>query len=182
MPDRAPERTWVHVISLLIVHMPHFDSCQLTLIWLAHVVSFLCWIGRRDILMRISNITDKLVSSCARTIVTFDISLHEVCVRVGVRYVITKFSRMNSLPYFVTHGAPLCALRARENSASNFRHPSNPSHPSYPSHPIQSSRSPWVIPIPLVMLGDRWLESTIASNSPHTKLTISAITQRFDDN
>ena len=29
----------------------------------------------------------------------------------GVRYVITKFSRMDSLPYFVTHGAP---LRARE--------------------------------------------------------------------
>ena len=34
----------------------------------------------------------------------------------GVRYVITKFSRMDSLPYFVTHGAPLRALRARESS------------------------------------------------------------------
>ena len=43
---------------------------------------------------------------------TFDIGLHEVCVRVGVRYVITKFSRMDSLPNFVTHGAPLRALRA----------------------------------------------------------------------
>ena len=32
-------------------------------------------------------------------------------VRVGVRYVITKFSRMDSLPNFLTHGAP---LRARE--------------------------------------------------------------------
>ena len=32
---------------------------------------------------------------------TFDIGLHEVCVRVGVRYVITKFSRMDSLPNFV---------------------------------------------------------------------------------
>ena len=32
----------------------------------------------------------------------------------GVRYVITKFSRMDSLPNFVTHGAPLRALRARE--------------------------------------------------------------------
>ena len=42
---------------------------------------------------------------------TFDIGLHEVCVRVGVRYVITKFSRMDSLPNFVTHGAP---LRIRE--------------------------------------------------------------------
>ena len=45
---------------------------------------------------------------------TFDIGLHEVCVRVGVRYVITKFSRMDSLPDFVTHGAPLHALRPRE--------------------------------------------------------------------
>ena len=42
---------------------------------------------------------------------TFHISLHEVCVRVGVRYVITKFCRMDSLPNFLTHGAP---LRARE--------------------------------------------------------------------
>ena len=45
---------------------------------------------------------------------TFDIGLHEVCVRVGVSYVITKFSRMDSLRNFVTHGAPLRALRARE--------------------------------------------------------------------
>ena len=34
----------------------------------------------------------------------------------GVRYVITKFSRMDSLPNFLTHGAP---LRARESSAIN---------------------------------------------------------------
>ena len=47
---------------------------------------------------------------------TFDIGLHEVCTdgRAGVRYVITKFSRKDSLPNFVTHGAPLRALRARE--------------------------------------------------------------------
>ena len=44
---------------------------------------------------------------------TFDIGLHEVCVRVGVRYVITKFSRMDSLPNFITHDAP------RESSAIN---------------------------------------------------------------
>ena len=37
--------------------------------------------------------------------VTVDISLHEVCVRVGVLYVITKFSRMDGLPNFLTHGA-----------------------------------------------------------------------------
>ena len=41
------------------------------------------------------------------TSVTLDIGIHEVCVRVGVRYVITKFSRMDSLPNFLTHGAPL---------------------------------------------------------------------------
>ena len=29
-------------------------------------------------------------------------------------YVITKFSRMGSLPHFVTHGAPLRALRSQE--------------------------------------------------------------------
>ena len=55
------------------------------------------------------------VSISVRSNVTFDISLHEVCVRVGVRYEITKFSRMDSLPDFLTHGAPLAgALRARE--------------------------------------------------------------------
>ena len=31
-----------------------------------------------------------------------------------VRYVITKFSRMDSLPNFLAHGAPLRTLRARE--------------------------------------------------------------------
>ena len=44
---------------------------------------------------------------------TFDIGLHEVCVRTGVRYVITKFSGMDSLPNFLTHGAPLRARLAR---------------------------------------------------------------------
>ena len=44
---------------------------------------------------------------------TFDIALHEVCVRVGVRYVLTKFSPMDSLPNFLTHGAPLRARFAR---------------------------------------------------------------------
>ena len=48
---------------------------------------------------------------------TFDIGLHEVCVRTGVRYVITKFSGMDSLPNFLTHGA---ALRARGSSAITY--------------------------------------------------------------
>ena len=37
------------------------------------------------IFIRMGNITDRLVSSCARSIVTFDIGLHDVCVRVGGR-------------------------------------------------------------------------------------------------
>ena len=52
---------------------------------------------------------------------TFDIGLNEVCVRVGVRYVITKFSGMDSLPNFLTHGAPLRAreLRYKEHNLTN---------------------------------------------------------------
>ena len=69
------------------------------------------------ILIRMGSITDRLVSRCARSIVTFDICLHEVSVRVGVSYFITKFSRMDSLPNFVTHGGPQRALCARESSA-----------------------------------------------------------------
>ena len=42
-----------------------------------------------------------------RSNVTFNISLHKVSVRVGVHYVITKFSPMDSLPNFLTYGAPL---------------------------------------------------------------------------
>ena len=38
----------------------------------------------------------------------------------GVRYVITKFSRMDSLPNFLTHGAPLRAREARESSAKKL--------------------------------------------------------------
>ena len=73
--------------------MPDFNSCQFILIRMAYNV---------------------LISP--RSDVTFDISLHEVCVRVGVRYVmLTKFSRMNSLPNFLTHGAPQArASRTRE--------------------------------------------------------------------
>ena len=61
--------------------MSDFDSCQF-------------------ILMRMACIADRLVSICARYIVTFNISLHQVYVRASVRYVITKFSRMDriSLP------------------------------------------------------------------------------------
>ena len=38
--------------------------------------------------------------------------------RAGVRYVITKFSRMDSLPNFLTHGPPLRARFARARSSA----------------------------------------------------------------
>ena len=51
---------------------------------------------------------------------TFDIGLHELVYGwTGVRYVITKFSRLDSLPNFLTHGAPLRARFAHESSAKN---------------------------------------------------------------
>ena len=76
--------------------MSDFDSCQFILIQMAYKV---------------------LISP--RPNVTFDISLHEVCVRVGVRYVMmTKFSRMNSLPNFLTHGA----LQARASRTRELRY------------------------------------------------------------
>ena len=56
--------------------------------------------------------------SCARAIVTFHIGLHEMCVRTGVLYVITKFSEEDSLPNFLTHGAPLRARFARARSSA----------------------------------------------------------------
>ena len=61
---------------------------------------------------------------------TFDIGLHEMCVRVGgrvgVRYVITKFSEEDSLPNFLTHGALLHARKARaRSSAIIFNHNKN---------------------------------------------------------
>ena len=49
---------------------------------------------------------------------TVFISLHEVCVRVGASYVITKFSRMDSLPNFLTHGAQ----QARASLARELRY------------------------------------------------------------
>ena len=41
-----------------------------------------------------------------------------MCVRTGVRYVITKFSGEDSLPNFLTHGAPLRARFARARSSA----------------------------------------------------------------
>ena len=57
-----------------------------------------------------------MVYKTERSIVTFDIGLHEVCARTdGRAYALhNQISRMDSLPNFVTHGAP---LRARESSA-----------------------------------------------------------------
>ena len=56
---------------------------------------------------RVLRVLGQSLNQSART---FDIGLHEVCVpvggRAGVRYVITKFSRLDSLPNFLNHGAP----------------------------------------------------------------------------
>ena len=68
--------------------MSDFDSCQF-------------------ILIRRAYIADRPVLICARSNVTFEISLHEVYVRARVRYAITKFSRMDTLPNFRSHGASL---------------------------------------------------------------------------
>ena len=53
---------------------------------------------------------------------TFDIGLHEACVRVGgraggrtLRH--NQISQMDSLPNFLTHGAPLCARASRARGA-----------------------------------------------------------------
>ena len=70
--------------------------------------------------IRMAYVTERLVKLCK---IYCDIWhwLTWIGVRVGgqtgVRYVITKFSRMDSLPDFVTHGAPLRAFRVGESSA-----------------------------------------------------------------
>ena len=75
--------------------MSDFDSCQFILIRMAYKV---------------------IISP--RSNVTYDFSLHEACVRVSVRYVITKFSQMDSLPNFLTHGAS----QARASLARELRY------------------------------------------------------------
>ena len=67
----------------------YFDSCQFILVWMAYKVSI-----------------------SARSNVTFDNSLHEVCVRVGRR---TLRHNQGSLPMMLRWRA----LRARESSAIN---------------------------------------------------------------
>ena len=69
-------------------------------------------------------ITERLVKLCKIYCFIWHRLTWRVCTdgraggRAGVRHVITKFSRMDSLLNFVTHGAPLRALRARERSAT----------------------------------------------------------------
>ena len=145
--------------------MSHFDSCQLTLIWLVRITlnwqpwwkrsfisfSFLCWC---DILyqlicrgkttglsseparwscgncQRMSDFdscqsnrthTDGLhnwkASQVVQDLLWHLTSAYMKCVYgwADVRYVITKFSRMDSLPNFLTYGAPqACASCMRE--------------------------------------------------------------------
>ena len=78
-----------------------------------HVIT----VSGRLILTAVNSSSYGWLTKCLKFLqdVTFDISLLEVCLRVDVRYVITQFSRMDSLPNFLTHGAPQArASRARE--------------------------------------------------------------------
>ena len=55
-------------------------------------------------------------SSLRRADTWFPSLLHKEC--IGIRYIITKFSRMYGLPNFLTHGAPLVRF-VRQSSAMN---------------------------------------------------------------
>ena len=67
------------------------------------------------ILIQMGNITDRLVSSCARSIATFDIGLHEVCVRVGGRTLRHKPNFLGWIVYQIL--LPMVLRWARESSA-----------------------------------------------------------------
>ena len=76
--------------------------------------------------------------------------------RVGVRYIITKFSRMDSLPNFVTHGAPLrtkiqvtnsfilCATSDYENIFPLILHKSKGGTLILPPHALKTRDKGWV--------------------------------------
>ena len=89
--------------------MSDFDSCQSNH---THMDGLHNWKANQvvqDLLWHLTLAYMKCVYGCA-----------------GVCYVITKFSQMDSLPNFVTHGAPLPVLRAREwelryKEASSFK-------------------------------------------------------------
>ena len=81
--------------------MSDFESCQFILIQMAYV-------------------TDRLVSIIEQDLMGHLTSAYMWWVygrSAFVRYVITKFSRIDSLPSSLTHGAPLRAREARESSA-----------------------------------------------------------------
>ena len=71
------------------------------------------------ILIRMAYITERPVKLCKMYRNIWHRLTWSVCTGgwARVRYVITKLSRIESLPNFVTLGAPLLALRARESSA-----------------------------------------------------------------
>ena len=72
------------------------------------------------VLIRIAYITKRLVKLCKIYCDIWHRRTWTVCTggRAGVRYVITKFSQMDSLPNFLTHGAPVCARLARARSSA----------------------------------------------------------------
>ena len=71
------------------------------------------------ILIRMAYITERPVKLCKVYCNIWHRLTWSVCTGgwARVSYVITKLSRMDSLPNFVTLGAPLLALHARESSA-----------------------------------------------------------------
>ena len=68
--------------------------------------------------------------------------------RAGVRYVITKFSRMDSLPNFLTRGAPLRCARASllENRRSSQGGCAPPAPPLDPPLIIGSVEVAYAVP------------------------------------
>ena len=82
--------------------IPFFDSCQLITTWMSNT---------------------KFYTDSIKVCHFASANMTGVDVRTDVLrtddFFRTKISRKHRLPYFLTHGASLCALRARENSAIN---------------------------------------------------------------
>ena len=78
--------------------MSDFDSCQFILIRMAYVTDRPVSIFEKDVMWHLTSAYMQWVYGRS----------------AFVRYVMTKFSRMDSLPNFLTHGAPMHALCARE--------------------------------------------------------------------
>ena len=61
----------------------------------------------------------------------------------GVRYVITKFSRMDGLPNVLTHGAPLAHFACRSSANMKYCHDRRRSLPPWHDWSRKSCKLPW---------------------------------------